>query len=139
MKSLVKIFFGPSKRICRRNRPTIPLGLAIDEYKDKKLDFLKVAQDKIEYFNKFYNFKYKNITIRNQKTRWGSCSIKGNLNFNYRTFLLSEELMDYVIVHEICHLKEMNHSRSFWILVEEQIPDFKEKRKELKKYYFNCL
>jgi predicted metal-dependent hydrolase len=91
-----------------------------------------IAESRVAYFNKHYGFAYKNITIRNQKTRWGSCSSKKNLNFNYRIALLPPVLQDYLVVHELCHLKEFNHSKSFWDLVGEQIPNHRELRKKLR-------
>jgi predicted metal-dependent hydrolase len=106
------------------------------DWKKNKEKYLKIAQKKVEEFNKFYNFSYKNISIRDQKSRWGSCSEKGNLNFNYRVFLLPEKEMDYIIIHEICHLKEMNHSWRFWNLVVQKSPNYKCLRKNLKKYVF---
>lgn len=76
---------------------------------------------------------YKRITIRDQKTRWGSCSVKGNLNFNWRLILAPEEVLDYVVVHELAHLKEMNHSGRFWKQVETVMPDFAKHRLWLKQ------
>ncbi len=76
---------------------------------------------------------YGNITIRNQRTRWGSCSSKGNLNFNCLLMLAPEEVLDYVIIHELAHRKEMNHSKAFWNIVEAQMPDYKEKIRWLKE------
>ena len=75
---------------------------------------------------------YSRITIRNQKTRWGSCSSKGNLNFNCLLMLCPEEIRDYVIVHELCHRKEMNHSPRFWAEVERFDPDYQAHRNWLK-------
>ena len=92
-----------------------------------------LALKKIEAFNKIYQFKYNRVSIRNQKTRWGSCSKSGNLNFNYKIALLPEKLVDYIIVHELCHLKEFNHSEKFWALVSITIPDYTIVRTELKQ------
>ncbi len=92
----------------------------------------KIIQKKIDYFNQTYKYKYQRISIKNQKTLWGSCSRKGNLNFNYKIIYLAEEQIDYIIVHELCHLKELNHSRKFWNLVAEIIPNYLGIRKELK-------
>jgi predicted metal-dependent hydrolase len=80
-----------------------------------------------------YGFIINKVTVRNQKTRWGSCSARGNLSFNYNLVQYKKEIIDYVIVHELCHRKEMNHSKKFWLLVEKICPDYKILRKELKK------
>ena len=77
--------------------------------------------------------RYGRITIRNQQTRWGSCSSKGNLNFNCLLMLCPEEIRDYIIVHELCHRLEMNHSPRFWAEVEKQLPDYRQQQKWLKE------
>lgn len=87
---------------------------------------------KIPEFNAHYGFKVGRVAIRDQKSRWGSCSSKGNLNFNYRIALLPSYLADYVIVHELCHLGEFNHKEKFWALVARTIPDYKKYRDELR-------
>lgn len=89
---------------------------------------------RLEHFNAIYKFTYKRVVIKNQKTCWGSCSSKGNLNFNYKIVLLPERLADYIIAHELCHLREFNHSRAFWDLVAQTMPDYARARAELKKY-----
>lgn len=103
-----------------------------NEYAQLKEAALKLAQRKVAEFNQQYNLSYRRISIRNQKTRWGSCSKAGNLNYNYRIVLLPEKLADYIIVHELCHLQKFNHSRRFWDLVAQTLPDYKQRRKEIK-------
>lgn len=76
---------------------------------------------------------YKRITIRDQKTRWGSCSTAGNLNFNWRLVLAPREVLDYVVIHELAHRREMNHSAAFWRIVEAEMPDYRKYRDWLKK------
>ena len=94
---------------------------------------LKVISERVEYFAKVIGVTYGKITIRNQKTRWGSCSSKGNLNFNCLLMLAPPEVLDYVVVHELCHRKQMNHSKAFWLEVEKVLPNYKEVRKWLKE------
>lgn len=88
---------------------------------------------RVEYFAKIIGVTYGRITIRNQKTRWGSCSSKGNLNFNCLLMLAPPEVLDYVVVHELCHRKQMNHSKAFWAEVENVFPDYKKSIKWLKE------
>ena len=94
---------------------------------------LKVIPERVEYFAKVIGVTYGKITVRNQKTRWGSCSSKGNLNFNCLLMMAPPEVLDYVVVHELCHRKQMNHSKAFWLEVEKVLPDYKEARKWLKE------
>lgn len=113
---------------------------SLPEIKPEDLKILKRRAAKIliarlEFFNIDYQYKYASLSVRSQKTRWGSCSHGGKLSFNCRLALLPERLLDYVVVHELCHLKEMNHSARFWSLVAKTMPDHKERRHELKQYH----
>ena len=94
---------------------------------------LEIIPARVEYFARIIGVTYGNITIRNQKTRWGSCSSKGNLNFNCLLMLAPPEVLDYVVVHELCHRKQMNHSKAFWTEVEKVFPDYKESINWLKE------
>lgn len=93
-----------------------------------------VINSRLEFFNRFYNFEYRRVSIKNQKTCWGSCSRKKNLNFSYRVAGLPEKLRDYVVVHELCHLQEMNHGVKFWELVGQTMPDHRKLRRGLRSY-----
>jgi predicted metal-dependent hydrolase len=73
------------------------------------------------------------MSIREQKTRWGSCSKKGNLNFNWKLIMSPPWVIDYVVIHEICHLRHLNHSKEYWALVEYYMPEYKSAREWLKK------
>lgn len=103
-------------------------------YKELRARARALARERLEYFNTFYNFSYTTISIRDQKTRWGSCSKAGSLSFNLRIALLPSELTDYVVVHELCHTKEHNHSEKFWAQVERTLPNWKLLRKKLHTY-----
>ena len=104
------------------------------EYLENKRAALIFVKRRIEELNLAYGFAFKRVGVRNQSTRWGSCSRRGNLSFNYRILFLDPHLADYLVVHELCHLREFNHSKRFWGLVAETIPDFKEARKALRKF-----
>lgn len=103
-------------------------------YKKYKESAREFVTNKVKYFDRKLGFGPSKIFIKKQKTRWGSCSSLGNLNFNYKILFLPESLADYIIVHELCHLREMNHSAKFWGLVGEVISDYKERRQELSKW-----
>ncbi len=87
---------------------------------------------RLAYFNQHYGYTWNRVAIRNQRRCWGSCTSLGNLNFSYKILFLPEHLRDYIIVHELCHLKELNHSPRFWALVAEQSPDYKLHQRELR-------
>lgn len=136
--AFVKSKLGWVQKVLERmkGRRAKPAALQIRHTKKEYVILRKkakiLATERLEYFNQFYNFKYNKVFIKNQKTRWGSCSGKGNLNFNYKILFLAPRLCDYLIVHELCHLREMNHGPKFWELVAQQIPDYKRCSKELR-------
>ncbi len=121
------------KEISGRDNGNFKLGGSVEEYAKLKNKAFVLVKEKIEKFKKIYGLKTGSISVRNQKTRWGSCSAKGNLNFNYKIVLLPEKMADYIIVHELCHLKEFNHSKRFWDLVGKTVPDFLSIRKNIRK------
>jgi len=101
-----------------------------------KLPYIK---EKIERFNKnYFNHDIKDVFLKNTKSNWGSCSSKGNINISTRLFFAPEDVLDYICIHELAHLKEMNHSKKFWSIVEKIMPDYKEKEKWLKENKDNC-
>lgn len=95
---------------------------------------LKDIPQRVEHFAPIVGVDYGRITIRNQRSRWGSCSAKGNLNFNCLMMLMPEEIRDYIVVHELCHRLVMNHSPAFWRQVERVLPEYKQCRKWLREH-----
>ncbi len=122
------------KILAKQNKKDDDISIySLEHYLKYKEEAKKLVEEKVRYWNRFYGFEYKAISIRNQKTRWGSCSSKKNLNFNYKIIFLKEELQDYLVVHELCHLKYMDHSDKFWSTVEKGIPDHKTRSKMLRR------
>ena len=89
--------------------------------------------ERTDYYKKILGVEYKRIRIADQKTRWGSCSSTGTISYNWHLDLLPDAILDYVVVHELCHLQHMNHSKDFWDLVECILPDYRSRRKLLKE------
>lgn len=109
----------------------------VEKYTPKEIEQLreqarKLVTDRVNHYAPIIGVTYNRIAIRTQHTRWGSCSSKGNLNFNCLLAIVPSEVLDYVVVHELCHRKELNHSARFWNEVERIIPDYKARRKWLK-------
>lgn len=118
-----------------KSATTFPL---YDKLSQKERDEIKEKiTQRVQYYSLKMDVTYNRVSVRDQKTRWGSCSSKGNLNFNYRLFYLSEELLDYVVVHELAQRRHMNHSKDFWQEVEVYFPDYKACRKQLKEVELN--
>ena len=102
------------------------------DYLNNKETVRSLVEERLGYFNQFYRLNWKRISIRDQKSRWGSCSRRGNLNFNYKLLWLPSDLQDYIVVHELCHLQELNHSKRFWTLVARALPEYNDLRGKLK-------
>jgi hypothetical protein len=129
-------------------RKTLARFSALPDWQKKKYtrrDYLvnkeqarELIENRLIYFRQLYHHlevqlpSLGRIAIRDQKSRWGSCSRRGNLNFNYKLLWLPAELQDYIVVHELCHLQELNHSKRFWALVAKVLPNYKEVKKRLK-------
>jgi predicted metal-dependent hydrolase len=115
----------------------LPKTSRIESSKKEYKRYKEAARDevarRISHFNSFYRVRFSKISVRNQKSRWGSCSRRGTLSFNYRIAFLPPHLADYIVVHELCHLQEMNHSKRFWASVARTIPDHLARRKALRK------
>ena len=137
-------FFSIFERRPRtRRQPQIRLRRPLYQTRSRKLYLANkeaaraLVVERVGHFLAHYGARHGivvgSIAIRNQKSRWGSCSKKGNLNFNYKLAFLPADLRDYVIVHEICHIKEFNHGRGFWDLVGETMPAHRALRKRLKE------
>lgn len=107
--------------------------LSKEEVKRLKKQAESVFSERVAFYAKSANVDYTKISVRAQKTLWGSCSKNGTLSFNCLLLLTSAELIDYVVVHELCHRKQMNHSPAFWREVETLLPDYKIRRKKLKR------
>ena len=111
--------------------------LTPSEIKKLKKEARIYLSERCEYFASRMKVKYNRILITSAESRFGSCSSVGNINFSYRLMLYPERAREYVVVHELAHLIEMNHSASFYKIVEEVLPDYKERKKLLKNTSYN--
>ncbi len=112
---------------------------AEEKFTDQEIERLvklakQVIPEKVAYYARLMGVTYGRVSIRKQKTRWGSCSREGNLNFNCLLMMAPPEVLDYVVVHELSHRLEMNHSSRFWARVEKMLPDYRNPRKWLKEH-----
>ena len=109
-----------------RQQARIPLDAAQEKELRERAE--SVLAQRTAYFARQIGVTYGRITVRDQKTRWGSCSQTGNLNFNFRLILAPLEVLDYVVVHELCHRRQMNHSTQFWQEVAQVLPDYRKRK-----------
>lgn len=114
----------------RRQKRRQPLGTKA--YQMHKEDARALVLARLAHFNQHYQYTWKRVAIKNTRRSWGSCSALKNLNFNYKIIFLPPNLADYIIVHELCHLAALHHRQTFWDLVAETIPDYKERIIELR-------
>lgn len=98
-----------------------------------KIEARNYLPQRLDYLAQKHGFKYKNISLRNQKTRFGSCSFKNDISLNINLMQYDFDIIDYVLIHELCHTKVKNHSSAFWQEVEKYCPDYRELRKKLKQ------
>ncbi|WP_440453079.1 M48 family metallopeptidase [Ruminococcus intestinalis] len=108
----------------------------VKELEDQAVEYIP---KRVKYYAEKENFVYNKITIKNLVSRWGSCSTKGNLNFNCLLMLTPDYVIDYIVVHELCHLREMNHSEKFWTEVEKIMPDYQRAELWLKQNGGNLI
>lgn len=120
---------GPFSR--EPDREAAAKAALINWYRRQAGRFLK---ERTAWWSQRMGVTYGRIAIRDQATRWGSCSGTGNINYNWKLVLVPRELADYVVVHELAHRKEMNHSKAFWKIIEGELPDYRQKRRKLKDY-----
>lgn len=92
----------------------------------------KIIKERIFFYTQKYNFKINKIKISKANTRWGSCGIKNNININWKLIMADKKILDYVIIHELAHTIEHNHSKQFWKIIDDIIPDYKERIKWLR-------
>lgn len=124
------------RHIARQKKRTVLPVRRVDIPQLKKRA-LALASARCAHFAHQFGVSYRKISVRAQKSRWGSCSRAGNLSFNYKIAALPAHVADYVVVHEVCHLREMNHGKAFWALVEKAVPHYKTIRKELRNIAFS--
>lgn len=111
-------------RIVKRRRRRKRASSVTKHYQEHKEAARELVLARLEHFNRHYQLQWNRVAIRNQRRCWGSCTSLKNLNFNYKLLLLPAHLRDYIIVHELCHLRHLHHRQEFWELVAEQVPDY---------------
>ncbi len=111
-----------------------PISFTDSELESMRASAKEIIPPRVEYFARLIGVEYNRITIKKMSTRWGSCSSKNNLNFSLLLSACPSEIVDYIVIHELCHLKELNHSPAFWSLVSRYCPDYKKHKLWLKKH-----
>ena len=119
--------------LSRDDRPDLIYLPEVTEESDRER-IRTFIEEKVAHYASVMGVSYGRITMRNQKTRWGSCSSEGNLNFNCRLLFVPDRIVDYVVIHELAHRRFMNHSKAFWTEVEKYMPDYRQQRKMLSRF-----
>ena len=105
---------------------------ALEEWYRQKAK--EMIENRVEYYNRHFKLKPKNIKIKDQKTRWGSCTFKNDLAFNYKLIMAPSDVLDYVVVHEMCHMEHKDHSKAYWRRVSSILPDYKDRKQWLREH-----
>jgi predicted metal-dependent hydrolase len=135
----LKVIRDSTNSIAREgNILVIKAGAAVDPVNEVLRKWYREQAEKYlceraDVLSRFHTIPYNRVTVRGQRTRWGSCSRRGNLSLNWKLMILPPEVVDYVVIHELLHTVEMNHSKKFWKLVEERCPVWREHEKRLKE------
>jgi predicted metal-dependent hydrolase len=145
-------YLGRRLKLVTRHNSVMTVGAKLEknrllvdlEFKSRRLNLIlewwyrqqaeSHIRNRADELSQRLSVSYNRLTIRGARTRWGSCSKKGNINFNWKLMMVPEPVIDYVIIHELAHLKEMNHSKDFWKLVAEHCPQWRKHRKWLKEH-----
>ena len=133
LKNRIEVASTTEALVCLMIRPTFSAVVTTKEIEQLREQARKLITERVRCYAPIIGVTYGQIAIRTQHTRWGSCSSKGNLNFNCLLALVPPEVLDYVVVHELCHRKEMNHSVRFWREVERVLPNYKVSKKWLRE------
>jgi len=119
-------------RFRRKKKRRVQASSVTKHYTEHKEAARTLIVARLVHYNVHYNLQWKRVAIRNQRRCWGSCSSLKNLNFSYKILFLPPHLQDYIVVHELCHLQELHHKKSFWDLVAETVPEWEQCVKDLK-------
>lgn len=125
------------KRLSENNTTPLNRELGKEEEKQLRENARVYLKERLEYFSKLMGLKYTGLKITSAKHRYGSCNPKNSICFSYRLMLYPKEAIDYVVVHELAHIKEKNHGKNFYAIIEKYMPDYKLREKILKSYKEN--
>ncbi|MGN0154692.1 MAG: M48 family metallopeptidase [Lachnospiraceae bacterium] len=123
--------YKQTKRVLEENRNRVVRSE--EETEALRKQAREILTERTDYYKEILKVDYQRIRIGNPKTRWGSCSSRGTISYNWHLILMPDRILDYVVVHELCHLLEMNHSPAFWKKVSDVLPDYQSRRKWLKE------